>query len=147
MEEYFFVMSNNGDTVDRVKVCDIKYIALWATQLPSVFEYKEFPGYFKALEDYYRDNYDRYKERYQKIVATDDGKTFLDTTISLVLIEKQIEKIINKSMKDKLVMENAKKLKEEYTSLLANLEEQLEINQIAFTSEFLDCIYFRKRSK
>lgn len=132
MEEYFFVTSDNDDTVDRVKVSDIKYIALWATQLPSVFEYKEFPGYFKALEIYYADNYDRYKECYQKIVTTNDGKTFLDTTINLVLMEKQIEKIINKLMKDIPVMDEANKLKEQYTSLYANWRDQLEINHTTF---------------
>ena len=147
MEEYFFVVSNNGDTVDRIKVCDIKYIALWATQLPSVFEYKEFPGYFNALEDYYADNYDRYKEYYQKIVTTNDGKTFLDTTINLVLMEIKIEKIIDELEKDKSVKDDAKKLKEKYASLFADWQEQLNINQATFISEFINRSYFRKKVK
>ena len=143
MEEYFFVISDNGDTVDRVKVSDINYIALWATQLPSIFEYKEFPGYYKALENYYADNYDRYKECYQRIVATDEGKAFLDTTINLVLLRKQIEKIIKKPMKNKTDMDD-KKI-EQYTNLLVNWEKQLEINQTTFASEYVDHVYYRRR--
>ena len=144
-EEYYFVISNDGDTVDRIRVCDINYIALWATQLPSVFEYEEFPGYFKALENYYADNYDRYKECYQRIVATDDGKSFLDTTINLVLFQKQIQKIIQKPMKNKNTMDDEKI--QQYTNLLVDWQEQLEINQTRFVSEYVDRIYYRKKQK
>lgn len=51
-------------------------------------------------------------------------------------MEIKIEKIIDELEKDKPVKDDAKKLKEKYASLFADWQEQLNINQATFISEF-----------
>lgn len=84
------VESNSSDIeLYEINIDDINHLALFATTLEPFPEETEFSGYAAALEDYYLKNSDEYSDCYHKLVSSSYGKTFLCTTIQLVLLEKQ----------------------------------------------------------
>ena len=92
--EYFYVKPDDigSETEYKISIDDINYLSLFATTLEPLPEVTESIGYVAALNNYYSQNTDDYSECYHNLVSSSYGKTFLNTSVQLELLEKQFRK-------------------------------------------------------